>query len=75
MTNGEAWEDWVDIAVACPPEWPFETQVVIDGRTWICKDQGGAIIYEEDGIPWIDMLTEYALYPHKTIVEAQIIPP
>jgi hypothetical protein len=74
MANGQRWQDWMGVAVACVPEWPFETKVIVAGRTFICKDRGGKIKYK-DGIPWIDMLLEVGLYPHGTIVDAEVIFP
>lgn len=57
-------------------EWPFGTLVVIDGRTWICLDRGGRIVYDEKGIPWVDLLTDENLpYNYGEVVEAEIIFP
>ena len=75
MSSGEAWQDWVERAIACPSEWEFGTRVVVSGREWVCMDRGGAIVYEEDGIPWVDMLTPQPLFPHGTVVEASLIHP
>lgn len=72
MRSGERWEEWVDVAIACPPEWPHHSQVVIDGRQWVCLDTGGAIKYGHDGIPWIDMLTQEPLYPFGSVVDATL---
>ncbi len=74
MSSGEPWEDWVDRAIACPLEWEFGTRIRIAGREWVCQDHGGAIEFV-DGIPWVDMLTENELFPHGTIVEAEMLPP
>ena len=65
------WKDYVDIGIACPPEWDFGTILVIEDREWICADRGGKIIFEEE-IPWIDMLIEQPLYPYGQVVEAEI---
>ena len=66
MANGERWQDWMNTAAACPPEWLFGTRIVLDGRTWICKDRGGMVKFK-DGIPWIDLLQEVADYPYCAI--------
>lgn len=74
MSNGERWQDWMDKAIACPFEIPFETKIVIEDREWICKDRGGAIYY--DGYAyWVDQLTESPEYSFGEIVEAKMILP
>lgn len=73
MASGDAWQSWIDKAVACPPEWAFGTKLVVNGREWICMDRGSKIVYGEDHIPWIDMLTEDALVPHGTLVKAEVV--
>jgi len=72
MASGLAWQDYVGIAAACPPEWPFGTKVILDGQEWICKDRGGAIQFINH-IPWVDFLTPYPAYDYGTIVEAEIV--
>jgi len=69
MTNGQDWKDWIDKAIACPAELPFETKIVINGREWVCKDRGGAVVY--DGVAfWVDQLTATPEYPYGTTLEA-----
>ena len=69
------WQNWVYKATACVPEWPFGTLVIIDGRTWICLDRGGRIVYDK-GVPWVDLLTDENLpYNYGEIVPAQIVFP
>ena len=69
MANGQDWKKWVEKAIACPAELPFETKIVITGREWICKDRGGAVVY--DGMAfWVDMLTPTPEYAYGTTVEA-----
>lgn len=74
MANGERWQDWMDVACACPPEWPFGTRVTLDGKTWICKDRGGAIKFK-DGVPWVDLLQEVADYPYGTVMMVEVALP
>ncbi len=74
MASGEPWQDWVEKAIACPPEWEFGTRLVISGREWVCMDRGSAIQIE-DGIAWIDMLTPRALFAYGSILEASLIRP
>ena len=56
MANGERWQDFMDYAIACPPEWKFGTKIIINGKTWECKDRGGAIKIV-NGIAWVDFLS------------------
>jgi hypothetical protein len=74
MANGERWEPYFGIAMACPQEWPFETVVEIDGKEWICKDRGGKIV-KQGSAYWVDMLSREALYPHGTEVAAKVYLP
>ena len=71
MANGQPWEKYVDIAVACPPEWAFGRKVIFEGNTYTCMDRGGKIKYVE-GIPWIDFLTPKAAYPYGSVITVQI---
>lgn len=72
MSSGEDWRNWIGKAMACPPEIPFWTKVIIDNREWICLDRGGAITYN-NGVYWVDMLSPEAVYPFGTIMQAKII--
>jgi hypothetical protein len=69
MANGEDWQNWMDKAIACPAELPFETRILINEREWICKDRGGAIVFDGEAF-WIDQLTETPEYSFGEIVEA-----
>jgi len=71
MASGLPWKEYIGVAIACPNEWAFGTELVIDGRTWVCMDRGSAIRFV-DGVAWIDMLVADPLYPFGTIVEAEI---
>jgi len=72
MASGEPWEEWIDRAIACPVEWEFGTIVRLFGIDWTCMDRGGAIVYQ-DGIPWVDILSEKSPVSYGEIVEAEII--
>lgn len=74
MSNGQPWQDWIDKAIACPAEIPFESIIVVDGQEWICKDRGGAIVYTGNAY-WIDMLTASPQYKYGQEVDATIIYP
>jgi hypothetical protein len=69
MANGEDWRDWMDKAIACPPELPFETKIIIGEEEWVCKDRGGAIVFDGSSY-WIDQLTETPNYPFGETVQA-----
>lgn len=71
MSNGERWQDWMGRACACPPQWPFGTEVIVDGQTWICKDRGSAIQYV-GGIPWVDFLTADPRHTYGEILTVQV---
>ena len=72
MANGERWQDWMDKAIACPVEIPFETKIMIGDEVWICKDRGGAIVFDGETY-WIDQLTEIPKYRFGEVIEAYII--
>jgi len=72
MASGHPWATYVDIAVACPPEWAFGTEVIFAGQTWVCMDRGGKIKYVE-GIPWIDFLTPVAAHTYGTVITVQVV--
>ena len=74
MSSGNRWQDYVDVAIACPTQWPFGTKVTVDGKTWTCLDRGGAINCDS-GVCWIDQLTANPQYAFGSIVEAQIVFP
>lgn len=74
MSNGERWQDYIDVAIACPIELEFGTKIIIGDKTWICMDRGGAIVY--DGYAyWIDQLTATPEYAYGQVVEAIVIEP
>ena len=72
MANGERWQEWVGIAIACPPELDFGTKLKIGDRVWTCKDVGGAI-KKEGELYWVDMLTPEQLYDYGEVVKAEIL--
>lgn len=73
MASGARWQDWTERAAACPRSWAFGTVIVLpDGSEWTCKDRGGAIVYGADGIPWVDMLTEYPTHSFGEIVSVEV---
>jgi len=72
MSSGKRWQDFLDVAIACPVELPFGTRIRIGDEVWECMDRGGAIVMEGD-VYWVDQLTEHARYPFGTVIEAKII--
>jgi hypothetical protein len=77
MANGERWQEFIDYAIACPPSWSFGTKLIVNGKTWECKDRGGMIQIEE-GIPWVDFLSHgvpFIGYRYGAIFDAILINP
>jgi len=72
LANGERWQEWVGLAIACPKELEFGTKLRINGREWVCKDRGSKITKDGDTY-WVDMLTPEALVDYGSIVKADII--
>lgn len=72
MASGERWQDHINKAAACPAEWPFGTKFRYRGRVWECLDRGGKIVVE-DGIPWVDLLTDIPPVPYGTIEEIEVL--
>lgn len=70
MASGYRWQDWVGIAAACPPEWPFGTQVVLNDRTWICLDRGGKVKNN-----WVDFLSPSSEYRYGSTVTVTVFLP
>jgi hypothetical protein len=82
MASGEPWQEWVDKAIACAPQYPFGTIFVIEGRAWVCKDRGGAIQQITQfiqgrlfNVVWVDQLTENPTVPFGTVLDAQVYLP
>ena len=67
MASGKPWQDYMESAIACPPEWEFGTQVRAFDSIWTCWDRGGAIKYV-DNIPWVDFLTSNPKAPYRSII-------
>ena len=74
MASGRRWQDWIDVAIACPIQLPFDTKIILDGRTWICMDRGGGIVFTGSAY-WIDELTYHATHAYGTEVEARMVLP
>ena len=70
MANGEAWQDWINRAAACPNAWPFETLLVLPGgEVFLCKDHLAARFSEG----WIDLLLSGAPpVPYGTWVDVKV---
>lgn len=56
MANGVSWKNQVGTVCACPVMMPFGTEITFNGFTFTCADRGGAIVLNEDGSYWIDVL-------------------
>lgn len=69
MASGQPWQSWINRAAACVWNWPFGTQVTLPGgEVFVCLDRGGAIVIGDDGIPWIDLLVQYAPVPFGAVL-------
>jgi hypothetical protein len=75
MASGKPWEDYVDLAAACPPEWAFGTIVIMDGNSYTCLDRGGAIKYDGNGNTYIDFLTATPTHSFGEYVDVEVIFP
>lgn len=56
IANGDGWQKWVGKGVACPVEYPLGTVFIIMGKEWTCVDRGDAIVRNNDGSIWLDLL-------------------
>ena len=77
MASGLHWQDYIGIAIACPPVYPFHTKFIVAGKEWTCLDRGGAI-QVTDEIPWLDFLsdgTPFDGYRYGTIFDAILVFP
>lgn len=77
MASGLRWQDWMGAtpgAVACPPEFPFWTEIIFEGQRWYCLDRGGAI-KTVDGIPWLDFLVTVPHAGFGELVTVEVIWP
>jgi hypothetical protein len=72
MASGKPWEPYLDQACACPAEFPFGTKFVVQGKTWVCMDRGGAIV-REGGKIWLDLLTKKAIVPYGAVLKVEVI--
>ena len=75
MANGESWEQYYNTydTIACPPELPFGTKILLDGNMFTCRDRGGAIVITPEGYYWIDILAPSAPYYYGEVREATIL--
>lgn len=66
MANGEQWEAWTNRAAACPKEL-FEASalVCVQGKCWPCKDRGGKIYKQYNGIYRVDLMVRKLLFHYE----------
>lgn len=57
MANGEMWQVYwgKNDTIACPPELPFGTRIMLEDNIYTCRDRGGKIQFT-NGRYWIDIL-------------------
>lgn len=56
IANGDDWKTWVGKGLACPMQYPLGTVFVVMGEEWTCVDRGEAIVVNQDGTIWLDLL-------------------
>lgn len=63
MASGEVALDWYGVAWACDASIPFQSIIYIRELDLygICKDRGGAIKLDDDGLYWFDHLHQFGL--------------
>ena len=74
MASGERWQDWIGRGAACPPEYPFWTEIEVAGQEWVCLDRGGKVV-TRDGVPFIDFLEAEPQAGYGTVLTATITLP
>lgn len=76
MADGEAWQPYMNTnTVACPSQYPFGTQFLIEGIVYTCRDRGGKITVDGAGMIWLDVLTNKPIYKYGEVVSGYILLP
>jgi len=71
MASGEAWQDWVGKAVACPIGYPFWTKIILPGgEEFYCLDRGGGIVGN-----WFDLLVEIPPVAYGSVIDVWVVFP
>lgn len=70
--SGKRWEDWIERGAACPRPWLLKVQVYARGQWWSCIDTGGAIVYGEDRVPWVDFMSQTAVAPYGSTMQVRV---
>jgi hypothetical protein len=76
VANGDLAADWQGKGIACPPDWPLGTQVMLEdepGIVWMCVDRGPLVTYTRNGYPILDFMERDARYAHKTPVTVYVV--
>lgn len=75
LANEEDWRRYYNSydTIACPPELPFGTKILLDNNEFTCRDRGGAITITPEGYYWIDILSPSVPYYYGEVKEAIII--
>jgi len=69
--SGDRWQDWVGRGIACPPSWPFGSEVYAFGSWWTCVDRGRMVQYV-GGVPYLDFLVSQPHLGHGTLVQVEV---
>jgi hypothetical protein len=77
LSNGEHWQDYIEEekTIACPMELPFGTFIYLDGKEYVCRDRGGAIVITWEGYYWIDILADRVPYSYGELRDAYLYIP
>lgn len=75
LAGGGRWQDYMNKnVIACPQELNFGTKIVIDEKTYECRDRGGAVVYDGNAY-WVDVLTDAPEYRYGEVVKALLVEP
>jgi len=76
VSSGTPWQEWKYIGAACPPEWPFQTEIIVNGESWFCVDRGPYVTHNSiTGAPIIDFLTDKPEYRFREHIKVVVIFP
>lgn len=76
VASGDSWQAWAYRGAACPADWPFRTEVILDGTVYTCVDRGSLVGYDSrTGAPIVDFMTDAPAYRFRAQVEAVVIFP
>jgi hypothetical protein len=76
VASGDPWQEWAQRGAACPADWPFWTEVILDGTSYTCVDRGSLVGYDSrTGAPIVDFMTDAPAHRFREQVEVVVIFP